>query len=135
MRVIIDTNVLISGIFFKGPPYQILESWRNGHIKIVVSNSILQEYARTTRRISLKYPETDISSFFDLLTVKSEIVDEIIIPTAISSHKEDDKFLSCALSGKVPIIISGDDHLLRLHPFHKIEILSPSLFLSKWIRR
>ncbi|NOY85319.1 MAG: PIN domain-containing protein [Nitrospirae bacterium] len=46
MRVILDTNVLVSGIFFSGPPYQILSAWRDGKIAFVISPEILEEYER-----------------------------------------------------------------------------------------
>jgi putative PIN family toxin of toxin-antitoxin system len=44
VRVVLDTNVFISGIFFAGPPYRILEAWRDGTIQLVVSQEILEEY-------------------------------------------------------------------------------------------
>jgi putative PIN family toxin of toxin-antitoxin system len=44
MKVVLDTNVFISGIFFSGPPYQILKAWRDGKIQLVLSESILEEY-------------------------------------------------------------------------------------------
>jgi len=133
MRIILDTNVLISGIFFKGPPFRILQAWRDGILSIVVSNTILSEYMRTTTRLSKDFPEINISEFLDLLTIKSEIVSEIVNPKHISRHQADDKFLLCALAGKVPIIISGDNHLLELHPYRTIEIIKPALFANRFL--
>jgi putative PIN family toxin of toxin-antitoxin system len=46
MKVILDTNVLVSGIFFKGPPYRIFQIWKKGQIDIVISHEILEEYRR-----------------------------------------------------------------------------------------
>jgi putative PIN family toxin of toxin-antitoxin system len=46
VRVVLDTNVFISGVFFTGPPYRILEAWRDARIQIVVSPHILDEYKR-----------------------------------------------------------------------------------------
>jgi predicted nucleic acid-binding protein len=40
VRVILDTNVFVSGVFFRGPPYEILESWRDGKVQLVVSPEI-----------------------------------------------------------------------------------------------
>jgi uncharacterized protein len=134
MRVILDTNVLISGIFFKGPPFQILQAWRDGHISIVASNGILTEYFRTTTRLSKEFPEINVSGFLDLLTIKAEIISEIIHPKAISRHHADDKFLLCAQAGKVPIIISGDKHLLELHPYRTIEIIKPISFVQRFLK-
>jgi predicted nucleic acid-binding protein len=46
MRIVLDTNVFISGTFFTGPPYQILKAWRDGRVQLLVSPSILDEYQR-----------------------------------------------------------------------------------------
>jgi putative PIN family toxin of toxin-antitoxin system len=134
MRVILDTNVLISGIFFKGPPFRILQAWRDDLISIVASNGILSEYVRTTTRLSKEFSEIKVSGFLDLLTIKAEIVSEIIYPKTISRHHADDKFLWCAQAGKVPIIISGDRHLLELNPYHTIEIIKPNAFVQRFLK-
>jgi putative PIN family toxin of toxin-antitoxin system len=49
MRIILDTNVFVSGIFFTGPPYRILEAWRDRKIELVVSPEILEEYQLSQR--------------------------------------------------------------------------------------
>lgn len=46
MRVIMDTNVLVSGIFFSGPPFQILNAWQQQKLQLVLSPEILAEYQR-----------------------------------------------------------------------------------------
>jgi predicted nucleic acid-binding protein len=46
VRVILDTNVFVSGIFFGGPPYRILKAWRDGELRLVVSQEILNEHQR-----------------------------------------------------------------------------------------
>ncbi len=53
MRVIIDTNVFVSGVFFSGPPYTILDAWRNGKLTLIVSPAILREALRLSRCNSL----------------------------------------------------------------------------------
>lgn len=52
MRVILDTNVFISGIFFTGPPSVILKDWKNQRFQIVLSQQILDEYQRVAEEIS-----------------------------------------------------------------------------------
>jgi predicted nucleic acid-binding protein len=46
MRIVLDTNVFVSGIFFSGPPHRILGAWRDGRVRIVYSTSIAEEYQR-----------------------------------------------------------------------------------------
>ena len=43
MKIVLDTNVFISGVFFTGPPYHILEAWRDGNVEIIISEEILDE--------------------------------------------------------------------------------------------
>jgi len=56
MRTILDTNVFISGIFFAGPPSQILKAWGNQSLQIVLSRQILDEYQRVAATLSSKIP-------------------------------------------------------------------------------
>jgi len=135
MRIVLDTNVLVSGIFFNGPPFEVLKLWRNGLIQLVVTNDILSEYSNTTNRISKKYQNVNINSILELLTIKSEIISETIVKPKVSRHSADDKFLHCAISGKVSIIVSGDKHLLELVKFNNIEILPPSEFIKRFTKK
>ena len=66
MRVILDTNVFVSGVFFSGPPYQILTAWRDGKIQLVVSPEILEEYQRVGEILSEQFSEVDLSPIIDL---------------------------------------------------------------------
>lgn len=56
MRVILDTNVFISGVFFGGPPSRILEGWRDGRLKLVLSPEILDEYQRVAAELRGQFP-------------------------------------------------------------------------------
>jgi putative PIN family toxin of toxin-antitoxin system len=73
MKVILDTNVLVSGIFFKGPPYRILQIWKNDQIKIVISHEILEEYRRVIKDLSVQFPQIDISNLFETITLKAHL--------------------------------------------------------------
>ena len=60
MKIVLDTNVLISGIFFSGPPFEILKAWRNGKVKFVLSPEILYEYYRVANLLKEQFPNTDV---------------------------------------------------------------------------
>ena len=60
--MVIDTNVFISGVFFTGPPYQILEAWRNAKIRIVISPDIFEEYRRVGDVLANRFPGIDIDA-------------------------------------------------------------------------
>lgn len=68
MKVVLDTNVFISGIFFGGPPYQILRAWRDGRIQLVLSEEILEEYLRVSEVLSERFPQVQLDPILKLLT-------------------------------------------------------------------
>ena len=133
MRIVLDTNVLISGIFFTGPPYQILEAWRDGNLQILVSPAILEEYRRVMNELASQFEAINLDSFLDLLTLRSEIVLAPVMPRVIKDDPSDDKFLECAVAGKAACIVSGDKHLLKLSEFRGIRILTPRQFIQMYL--
>ena len=135
MRVIIDTNVLVSGIFFGGLPGRILKMWEDKKIKLVASSDIFHEYSGVIRRLGRKYPLLETSSILDLLAVELEMVRTKKIHPSICRDPDDDKFIACAIAGKVEIIISGDQDLLALYMHQKIRFISPSQFFKEMLIR
>lgn len=69
MKIVLDTNVFISGIFFSGPPSEILKAWRDTKFQIILSKEILFEYQRVAEELSLKYPSVSIDAIIELVTV------------------------------------------------------------------
>jgi putative PIN family toxin of toxin-antitoxin system len=134
MRIVLDTNVFISGIFFTGPPYQILKAWRDGRVQLLISPSILDEYQRIGTQLGLQFRDVDLKPFLDLLTVQAEIVLAPTLPPVIHDDPSDDKFLEAAVAGNASYIISGDKHLLRLSGFQGIQILKPRDFAQRYLR-
>ena len=133
MKVILDTNVFVSGIFFAGPPYRVLQAWKQGHIQLVISPTILAEYREVGLRLAQDYPQIDILPFVDLVMVHADIVQADVLPNPICEDPDDDMFLACALASLTQIIISGDKHLLKLNGFEGIEILKPKSFLDLYL--
>ena len=112
MRIVVDTNVFVSGVFFTGPPYSILDAWRRGIVRIVMSLDILDEYRRVGEKLAEEFSAVDLHPMLDLLTVKSIIVDAPPLPRQVCRDPDDDKFLACAVAAKVKRVISGDKALL-----------------------
>ncbi len=67
MKIVLDTNVFISDIFFGGPPSQILQSWRQSKTRIVLTEQILTEYQRIGEELSAKYPSVNIKQIIKLI--------------------------------------------------------------------
>lgn len=134
MRIIIDTNVLISGIFFAGLPGRLLQFWKDGHLTLVASSEIFYEYAEVIRRLGKRYPAIETSDIIDLLAVELEMVKAKKLRESICRDPDDDKFIACALSAKVEIVITGDKDLLVLRTYKGIRFLSPAQFFRE-VRR
>jgi uncharacterized protein len=61
LKVVMDTNVFVSGVFFSGPPYQILKAWQSREFELVVSQEILDEYHRVGEILSAERPKVDLN--------------------------------------------------------------------------
>jgi putative PIN family toxin of toxin-antitoxin system len=134
VRVVLDTNVFVSGIFFSGPPSRILRAWRDGKIKLVVSAEILEEYRRVGEELASTYPGVDLEPFLALLAVEAEVVLAPSIDERISEDQDDDKFIFCALAAKCNCIVSGDIHLKEVSGYRGIEIVSPRKFIDRYLK-
>jgi uncharacterized protein len=134
VRVILDTNVFLSGVFFSGPPSQILEAWRDSRLHMVISQEILDEYMRVAKILSVQFPAIDILSIIKLVTVEAEIFPSYTLPEPVCDDPDDDKFLACAIASKCKLIISGDKHLLRVSEFKGINIMKPRNFVDTYLR-
>jgi uncharacterized protein len=132
MKVILDTNVLVSGIFFKGPPYRIFQIWKKGQLDIVISYEILEEYRRIIQDVSIQFPHIDISNLFEMITLKAHFTLSLALHPHICDDADDDKFFSAALASKTSIIISGDKHLLDKSGFSGINVMKPRNFLDQY---
>ena len=130
MKVIIDTNVLVSGIFFTGPPSQILQSWKNGKIEIVISADILSEYREVCEELSLKYRGIEVEPILNLIAIHSELIEVPVSSELVCTDPADQKFIACAIAGNVELIISGDKQLLKANGYKGIKVLTPRLFIE-----
>jgi putative PIN family toxin of toxin-antitoxin system len=135
LRIVIDTNVVISGVFFSGPPYQILKSWRDEKLQLVISDEIFEEYQRAAEILSIQFPEVDLGPILDLIAIKSELVSPPALSERVCDDPDDDKFLACALTGKVKLIVSGDKHLLKVSGYHGIKVIRPKKFVDEYLKR
>ena len=132
-KIILDTNVFISGVFFSGPPYRILQGWRDTKIQLVISVEIFQEYQRVAEELSIQFPGIDISEILDLVLVKAEMAHAEALPESVSADSADDMFLACAIASSTKIIVSGDKHLLDISPYRGVTVLKPRQFVDKYL--
>ncbi len=130
MRVVVDTNVLVSGIFWAGTPCKVLEAWASDTFAVCGSAEILEEYFEVIDRLSVRCGREDLARRW-----KVYLFDHIDMVEPIHSFNDcrdpdDAKFVECALAGNAAYIVSGDDDLLVLANIGGIEILTPAQFLK-----
>jgi len=135
VRIVLDTNVFISGVFFSGPPYKILRAWRNGQLGIIVSAEILEEYRLVGVRLSKEYPGIDLQPFLALLAIEADVVLAPSLPEPVCEDTDDDKFIACALAGGCKIIVSGDKQLRKASGYKGIKILTPRTFVDHYLNK
>lgn len=133
MRIVLDTNVFISGVYFNGPPYQILKAWRNHEFQIVISLEILDEYHRVGEELSAQFPEVDLDPILELFTTKAKLIEAALLDEAVCDDPDDDKFFACAIVGGANLIVSGDKHLLKMSGYQGIEVVRPRQFIDKFL--
>jgi len=128
-RIIIDTNVLISGIVFGGKPRQILDLLAEQSVIVIVAEEILTELRR---KISSKFPEfiEDLHKVELLLKRDAVLIKLGTIHINKSRDTDDNKFIEAAILGKCSFIVTGDKDLLVLESYENIKIVKPTEFLE-----
>ena len=129
IRVLPDTNIIISSIFWRGNPYEVITRGILGEYQFVISTEILSEVVDTLRN-KFQFPEEKTQELIDILMTYCHIVE----PTSrfeVVRDKKDDKIIECAFDGKADYIVTGDPDLLILKGFRGIKIIKAKEFLDK----
>lgn len=131
MRVVIDTNVVISGIFFGGPPAKVLEAVLDEQYQVILSEEIIKEYFEILHRISEKRnaPIDPGSKIINILISNAIIIDATNAETPQCADPDDIKFLQAAIASNAKFLISGDKHLLDVGKYKGGIVLKPKEFL------
>lgn len=125
IRIVADTNILISSIFWRGNPYKILIECIKGEVKILISKEILQEVEKILlREKKFKFTKNDVLLYMKILLKNSELINPVEKLSVIKKDSADNRVLECALEGKANYIVSGDRHLLELKDFRGIQIVT-----------
>ena len=135
MRIIVDTNVLASGLFFTGIPHKILQGIKQRKYRTVVSQDIVGEYKRTVDKLANRFPNViNANAQLELIVLSSDICQPQKLIESVCADPDDDKFIACAIASKTKIIVSGDKHLLNVSGYKSIEVLTPRRFSEKYIK-
>jgi hypothetical protein len=135
MRVVVDTNVLISS-FFGGNPRKIIDLWKTGEITLCLSPAIIEEYLAVLRRMGLE-EEQEIGELVDLFARGIHLLFTAKTPElkVVAADPADDKFIECAAALKAVAIVTRDKSLKEIKNYMGIKILSPGEFLKSLAKR
>ena len=134
MKLVLDTNVLISAIFWQGTPHEILISIEKGTFALCITPVLLDELKDVLSRPKFSYRIKECNtSREELLTAiidVAELYPDRKIAPVIKDDLDDDCVLACALTSGAQYIITGDPHLLKLKDWSGILIMTPPQFLD-----
>jgi len=133
VRVVADTNVLISGALWPGPSHRIIELAEAGEITLCVTEPVVDELNGVLQRrkfqARLRTLSTSPEEILAGLLLLVELYQPIDASGSVPFDRDDEMFIACAVSAGAAFIISGDNHLLRLKQYGAIRIVKPAEFL------
>lgn len=129
VRIVVDSNVIISALQFGGLPNRVLSSALDANIRLFISPFIADEILGVLLE-KFSWDESQIQEAEEII----EEVSETIQPSDrvnIARDSDDNRILECALAAQAHYLISGDDDLLSLKKYGRIEIVTPAQFLAR----
>ncbi len=133
MKVVLDTNVLMSGIFFSGLPGRILQAWRSRKLQLAVSVEVLEEYLNVAERLAARYTDVEYQGILGLIVEHAELIQASGLKEPVCEDPDDDKFLACAIAAKAKIVVSGDKALLKASGYRGIQVRTPKEFVVEYL--
>jgi putative PIN family toxin of toxin-antitoxin system len=130
VKVVADTNVIVSALFWRGNASKIIDLVEKGKIKLFTSVALLDELKKVLGYERFGLGEKTVDDNVKYILTISEISSPKRRLKIIREDPADDKVLECALEGKVRYIVSGDMHLLRLRKFRGIRIIRAKELLN-----
>lgn len=130
MRAVIDTNVLLSGLLWRGAPHELLEHVRTGSLGLVSSPALLAELELVIGRAKfdaiLIRANTSREQTLAEVWQLAEVIEPPPLAVPVCRDPDDDAVLALALAAQVDLIVSGDDDLIALRHFQGIPIATPA---------
>lgn len=131
MRLVLDTNVVVAGLVAQGLCHELISEHLPRH-EGVLSEELWDELVRTLReKFGL---EPGQMPFLDLYRRHATWVEPVALEHPVSRDPSDDPVLATAVAGGAEALVSGDDDLLVLGSFERVQILSPREFLERVAR-
>jgi len=133
VRVVLDTNVVMSAIFFGGDPKEIVRAAVSKRIELVATRAVVAEYQEIAERLHEYYPSVSYRRPLAILESVLTIVRPATLDGTVCRDPDDDAVIACALGGKAKVVCSGDDDLLVLNGYRGIEVMKPREFKTRYL--
>ena len=131
MKIVCDTNVLVSGFLFGGHPRRILDMASRGSVTNVTSPALLREVEDVLHRPKFGLQPRQVSQIVALFRDTFEFVVPTRRISVVAAGPTDNAVLEAAVTAAADVIVSGDKHLVQLKPRLRIRILSPAQFMKE----
>lgn len=134
LRVVLDSNVIVSGLGWSGPPARIVDAALDGRLELLTSRALLTELRRVLAYPKLAKVIDSAEQLVDLVEASSVVVHPVGVLEVVDDES-DNRVLEAAVEGAADYIVSGDAHLLGLGSFQGIPIMAPGQFVAAVMTR
>jgi len=128
VRIVADTNTVVSGLLWSGPPQLLINAARAGRITLYTSRALVAEFAEVIGReqfakriLAAKLSATELVADYAQL---AKLITPADINPTVAGDPDDDEVLACALAAQADAVVSGDKRLRSVKSYHRIPILS-----------
>ena len=139
MKVVADTNVIVSAMLWIGTPHSILVAAEEARLTLCISPALLQELEGVLHRPKFAPRLRELQVGAEKLTTSYARLAHVVLPRRVirlvETDPADDEVLACALAARAKFIISGDSDLLQLRVYRRMRVLSPTAFVRQILSR
>lgn len=130
MRLVLDTNAVVSGFLWHGNPGKLIDAARAGSVTLYASAPLLAELRGVLQREKfakhLQVRGLRATHIFEGYAALATVVVPALVPPVIIDDPDDDAVLACAVAANADLVVSGDPHLLKLEHYEGIPISTPA---------
>ena len=132
MKIVIDTDILISAAFFGGIPRKVIQAIVEEKVTACANDLIIEEYEEIKEEMLLRKKGKLSDDIFDSYLRKVKIVDPVTV-VDVCRDPDDNKFIACAMDAEAIYVVSGDKDLLAVEHYEEIEIVTAKEFYERYL--